>query len=78
MRVEKIAFSIFLALPEAVRGDQRQFSKEWGISEQTLSGWKMEPDIQKLRLKVMKSVLIDKTPAVLDNLFNAASKTNSF
>ena len=78
MRVEKIAFAVFLALPEAVRWQQSKFSKEWWISEQTLSGWKFNTEIQRLRLLVMKSVLIEKTPAVMDNLFEAASKKNAF
>lgn len=78
MRVEKIAFCIFLSLPEAVRGDQRQFSKEWSISENSLSIWKTEPEVQKLRLVLMKRLLIDKTPAVIENLFNAASTKNAF
>lgn len=78
MRVEKIAFAVFLALPEAIRGDQRKFSKDWKISENSLSIWKTESEVQKLRLVLMKKILIDKTPAVLDNLFEAASKKNSF
>lgn len=78
MRVEKIAFAVFLALPEAVRWQQATFSKEWWISEQCLSGWKFNTEVQRLRLLVMKSVLIEKTPAVMDNLFEAASKKNAF
>lgn len=78
MRVERIAFAIFLALPESLRGDQRTFSKQWWISENSLSVWKAEPEIQKLRLLLMKRILIDKTPDVIENLFKAASKTNSF
>lgn len=74
MRTEKIAFAVFLALPEYLRGSQQFFSKQWGISEQTLSGWKMDRDIQKIRMKVMKAVLLDKTPAVLDNLYEGASR----
>lgn len=73
MRTEKIAFAVFLALPEHIRGSQGFFSKQWGISEATLSAWKNDGDIQKVRMKVMRAVLLDKTPAVLDNLFNAAS-----
>lgn len=29
IRVEKIAFAVFLALPEYLRGEQRHFSKSW-------------------------------------------------
>lgn len=78
MRIEKVAFAIFLWLPEAVRWTQGDFSREWGISEQALSGWKYLPEIQRIRMTVMKSVLIDRTPAVMENLFTAASKANSF
>lgn len=78
MRVEKIAFSIFLALPENLRGKQGDFSKQWGISENALSIWKAEPEVQKLRLVLMKRILIDRTPAVIENLFNAASTKNAF
>jgi len=78
LRVEKVAFAIFLALPERVRWTQGKFSKDWWISEQTLSWWKFLPEIQKIRMALMKSVLVDKTPAVMDNLFEAASMKNAF
>lgn len=78
MRVEKVAFCIFLALPENLRGKQGDFSKQWGISENALSIWKADPTVQKLRLILMKRILIDKTPAVIENLFNAASTKNAF
>jgi len=78
MRTEKIAFAIFLWLPEQLRWSQISFSKQWWISENSLCVWKLEPEVQTLRLQVMKSILLEKTPAVMDNLFEAASKKNSF
>lgn len=78
MRTEKIAFAIFLWLPEQLRWSQISFSKQWWISENSLCVWKLEPEVQTLRLQVMKAILLEKTPAVMDNLFEAASKKNSF
>lgn len=76
MRIEQLAFAVFLATLPADRGTQKDFSEAWGISETTLSAWKMNPKVRKLRIETMKLAYVDQTPVVLQTLFEAATKTD--
>jgi hypothetical protein len=78
MRIEEVAFSIFLAIPETDRGTQQEFAKQWGVSETTLSLWKLKPAIRKVRGQLLPSLLIDKTPKVIDSLYDAATGTDAY
>lgn len=76
LRIEQLAFGIFLASMPKDRGTQGDFAKAWGVSETTLSAWKMNPKIRKLRIDTMKLFYVDKTPVVIDTLYEAATKTD--
>ncbi len=74
LSVEQVAFALFWALPECQRQRQKDFSYMWDVSERTLSQWKHHPKIQKLRNKFMQNVLVEKTPLVLEALFQATQR----
>ncbi len=76
MKIEKQAYAVFLGLPESIRGKQKEFGADWKISEQTLSAWKHDPVVKNVRETLMKNILMDKTPAVLEMLYNGTQRTN--
>ncbi len=77
MRFEKAIFAWLLSLPRKLRPQnlktQKDFSKSYNISENSLSTWKKEKDFQRLRTSLMKNNFIDRTPDVIENLYRAAT-----
>lgn len=55
LRVEKIAFGIFLSFPKKERGTLADFTNDWGISEVTLWRWKSDPDVNEIKMMFLKS-----------------------
>ena len=75
-RVEKIAFGIFLASPEEVRGHQKDFSKQWNISQNTLTVWKQDPQVLAVRTQFLTPLILENTPEVILHLLKATKTRN--
>lgn len=77
IKEEKVLFAYFLALPRKLRNkeiqSQNQFSNIYWIDITTLSRWKKEEHIQRLKQSFMSSLLENKTVEVISNLYEAAT-----
>ena len=76
VRKEKVAFGIFLSMPSKIRGTQKDFAELWKISENSLSLWKNDEAVKEVRSALIKAFLYDKTPDVLEALYNNAVTVN--
>lgn len=65
MKVEKIAFAIFLSFPKKERGIMADFTKEWGISEVSLWRWKKDLRVHKIKMMFMATNLSEGTEDAL-------------
>ena len=77
LKEEKVLFAYFLALPRKLRNKeiqtQNQFSNIYGTDITTLSRWKKEEKVKRLKSSFMSSILENKTVEVISNLYEAAT-----
>lgn len=72
----KIAFAVWLGLPESARAEdektQIQWSEKYGVTQKTLSFWKKDPQVHAIADNALKTLFSNETFEIIKKMVDDA------